>query len=120
EAHRGLVGYLASLSDQVVEIHHAAPADNAWLAILRTAQNLHPGAEIAAYSDTGGIANGAMLRVTDVAKALEQFPVAPGARGECVLEVDDAVLPANARALRVVARDGRLEVSAARGGGHVP
>ena len=61
-----------------------------------------------------------MLRVTDVAKALEQFPVAPGARGECVLEVDDAVLPANARALRVVARDGRLEVSAARGGGHVP
>ena len=30
EAHRGLVGYLASLSDQVAEIHIIAPGDNAW------------------------------------------------------------------------------------------
>jgi len=110
EAHRGLVGYLASLADQVQEIHHATPADNLWLATLRTAQNLRPGAEIGVLLDTGGVAHGAMLRVTDVKAGLERFPVAPLARGEVVLDVDDPVLPPNARAWRVVARDGRLSV----------
>lgn len=112
QAHRGLVGYLASLADQVIEIHHAAPADNAWPMLLKTAQNLRPGAEIGVFSDTGGMANGMMLRVTDVKAGLECLPVAGTARGEFALEVDDAVLPANARAWRVVARDGRLTVSA--------
>jgi hypothetical protein len=37
--------------------------------------------------------------------------VAPHARGEVVLEVEDAVLPANARAWRVTAREGRLLVA---------
>ena len=121
EAHRGLVGHLASLSDQVVEIHHAAPADNAWLAILKTAQNLRPGAEIAVFSDTGGVANGAMLRITDVEKALQSLPVAPDARGEIVLDVHDDVIAGNARTWRVVARDGRLAVSAAsRAGARLP
>ena len=109
-AHRALVGHLASLADQVNEIQFAAPADNAWLAQLRTAQNLHPAAEISLFGDTGGVANGLMLRVTDVKLALETMPVAPWARGEVLLEVDDAVLPANARPLRVSARDGRLKL----------
>jgi predicted acetyltransferase len=113
EAHRGLVGYLAALRDQVVEIHYAAPGDNAWLALLHTAQNLHPGVEMGLMSDTGGVAHGAMLRVTDVKMALEQLPVAPSARGEVVLEVDDPVLTPNARAYRVSAREGRLKVSPA-------
>jgi predicted acetyltransferase len=107
-AHRGLVGYLASLADQVNEIHHAAPADGGWLAILKSAQNLRPGAEIAAYSDSGGIANGAMLRVNDVKLALDGFPIWPGARGETALEVDDAVLPQNSRIYRLRASEGRL------------
>jgi predicted acetyltransferase len=118
EAHRGLVGHLASLADQVEEIHYAAPADNAWLSILETAQNLRPGAEIATFSDTGGVADGAMLRITDVKAALERLPVAAGARGEVALEVEDTILPANARVWRVAARDGRMSVrpDAARGG----
>ncbi|HVP14579.1 MAG TPA: GNAT family N-acetyltransferase [Terriglobales bacterium] len=110
EAHRGLVGYLGSLADQVQEIHHSAPGDNAWLATLLTAQNLRPGPEIGMMLDSGGVAHGAMLRVTDVKTALESFPIAPHARGEVVLEVDDPVLPLNARAWRVSVRDGRLRV----------
>ena len=116
-ARRGLVGYLASLADQVSEIHHAAPADNLWLATLRTAQNLRPGAEIGVLLDTGGVAHGAMLRVTDVKAALEALPVAPRSRGEVVLEVDDPVLPQNALAWRVTARAGRLSVAPALRGG---
>src|SRR6185369_6423249 len=56
EAHRGLLGHLASLRDQVEEIHHAACSDGAWATLLRTAQNLRPGAEIGPYNDTGGFA----------------------------------------------------------------
>jgi predicted acetyltransferase len=111
EAHRGLVGHLASLADQVEEIHYAAPADNAWLSLLKTAQNLRPGAEIAAYLDSGGVADGAMFRITDVKAALEMLPVAKAARGEVALEVVDPVLAQNARTYRVVARDGRLRVA---------
>lgn len=110
-AHRALMGHLASLADQVQEIQFASPADGAWLSQLRTAQNLHPTAEISLFADTGGVANGLMLRFTDVKLALESFPVAAGARGEIVLEVDDPVLPGNARPLRLVARDGRFKVS---------
>ena len=118
----GLVGHLASLADQVTEIHHAAPADNLWLATLRTAQNLRPGAEMGVLLDTGGVAHGAMLRVTDVKAALEALPVAPRARGEVVLSVEDAVLPQNAIAWRVTARAGRLSVApaTARGGRGTP
>lgn len=110
EAHRGLVGHLASLADQVNEIHFAAPSDNAWLLTFKTAQNLRPGAEIGIVLDTGNVANGAMLRVNDVKLALETLPVSPLARGEVVLEVEDSVIPLNARAYRISARDGRLKV----------
>jgi predicted acetyltransferase len=121
EAHRGLVGHLASLADQVQEIQFASPADNAWLALFVTAQNLHPGADIPFFADTGGVANGLMLRVTDVRLALETLPVTSGARGEILLEVDDPVLPANARPVRVSARDGRLKLGPeARGRTRMP
>jgi predicted acetyltransferase len=115
EAHRGLVGHLASLADQVEEIHYAAPADNVWLTTLKTAQNLRPGAEIAAFLDTGGAATGAMFRITDVKAALEMLPIPASARGELAIEVDDPVLTQNARTYRVVARDGRLRVAPYRG-----
>jgi len=110
EAHRGLAGYLASLSDQVAEIHLIAPGDNAWTALLSTSQNLRPGLELSVYHDTGNVVNGMMLRLNDVKAALERLPVASHARGEIVLEVEDGVLPANARAWRVRASDGRLSV----------
>jgi predicted acetyltransferase len=110
EAHRGLVGHLASLADQVQEIQYAAPGDHAWLALLNTPQNLRPGPEIGLVSDAGNVAHGAMLRLTDVKLALETLPVAPQARGEIVLEVEDAVIPSNARPYRVSAREGRLKV----------
>jgi len=115
EAHRALVGHLASLADQVEEIHYAAPADNTWLSLLKTAQNLRPGAEIAAYLDSGGVANGAMFRITEVKAALEMLPIAREARGEIALEVEDPVLPQNARTYRVSAREGRLRVAPYRG-----
>jgi hypothetical protein len=51
-----------------------------------------------------------MLRVTDVKAALEMWPVSPSARGEIVIEVEDTLLPANARPLKVSAREGRLKV----------
>lgn len=110
EAHRGLVGYLASLSDQVQEIQFVAPGDGVWLNQLRTAQNLRPGPELGLVHDTGNVANGAMLRLTDVKLGLECMPVAPTARGEVLLGVDDAVLPVNTRTYRVSAREGRLTV----------
>jgi len=120
-AHRGLVGHLASLADQVQEIQFASPADNAWLALLATAQNLHPAADIPFFADTGGVANGLMLRITDVRLALETLPVVSGARGEILLEVDDPILPANARPVRVSARDGRLKLGLeARGRTRLP
>jgi hypothetical protein len=69
-------------------------------------------------NDTGNVGAGAMLRLTDVKLALETLPVSPHARGEVVLEIDDPVLPANSRAYRVSAREGRLKVrpDAARSG----
>jgi predicted acetyltransferase len=111
EAHRGLVGYLRSLSDQVQEIHYAAPGDNGWLAMLKTSQNLRPGAEIGLFHDTGNVAHGVMLRLTDPKLALESLPAAPGSRGELLLEVDDPVLPVNSRGYRVAVRDGKFKVT---------
>lgn len=115
DAHRGLVGYLASLSDQVKELHLAAPADNAWLATLRTGETLRPGEALSLLTETGHVANGMMLRITDVKAALESLPLPPGARGEVVLEVRDDVLTANARTWRVVAKEGRLAVGGETG-----
>ncbi len=116
EAHRGLVGHLASLRDQYEEIHVAVPGDAAWLALCRNAQNLHPGSEIGAYHDAGNVAQGARLRLVDVKSALETLPVARDAKGEILLEVSDPVLPANARTWRVTAHGGRLRVAAAARG----
>jgi hypothetical protein len=52
-----------------------------------------------------------MFRLCDVKGALEMLPIASNGRGEVALEVEDRVLPQNARAYRVVARDGRLRVA---------
>jgi len=112
EAHRGLVGHLASLADQVNEIHFAAPGDTSWPLLFETPQNLRPGPEIGLMADTGNLGAGLMLRVVDVKLALEAFPVAESGRGEIVLEVNDEVIPQNARAYRVSAREGRLKVGA--------
>lgn len=113
EAHRGLIGHLAGLADQVEEIHVATRADHVWAALLRDPRNLHPGAEIGAFRDTGNLAHGALLRVVDVKAALESLPLATHARGELRLELADPVLPANARAWRVRSDDGRLVVAPA-------
>ncbi len=110
EAHRGLTGHLATLADQVQEIQYAAPAEHTWLAQLRTGQNLRPGSEIAVFTDTGNVANGLMLRLTDVKAALEMWPLSTQARGEIAIEVDDPQLPANARPLVVSAKEGRMKV----------
>jgi len=110
DAHAGLVGHLASLADQVNEIHYGAPADYTWPLLLKTPQNLRPGAEIGLLADAGNLGTGAMLRLVDVKLALERLPVSSQAKGEVVLEVEDAIIPQNARGYRVGARDGRLKV----------
>ncbi|NOT35065.1 MAG: GNAT family N-acetyltransferase [Candidatus Eisenbacteria bacterium] len=121
EAHRGLIGHLATLRDQVEEIHLAAPARNAWPHLLRDAQNLHPGSEIGAYHDTGNLAHGAYLRLVDVKAALEALPIATGTRGELTLEVEDALLPSNARVWRVKSDGGaRLAVTPSRAAAPAP
>jgi len=109
-AHRGLIGYLASLADQVNEIQYVAPADHGWLQLMRSAQNLRPGADISVYSDTGNVANGMMLRVSDVKLGLEEFPVRASARGEVALEIDDPIVPQNSKIWRVRASEGRMAV----------
>jgi predicted acetyltransferase len=98
EAHRGLVSHVASLADQVEEVQLAAPANHGWAWLLKSAQNLHPGSEIDAYRDTGNLGLGCQLRLVDVKAALELLPVVPGTRGSLRLEVEDPVLPPNARA----------------------
>ena len=110
EAHRGLVGHLASLADQVSEVQITVPSDQAWPLLLKTPQNLHAGADAILMSDTGNVGHGLMLRVLDVKQALESLPVSPQARGELVLEVVDDLVPPNARDWRVSAREGRLKV----------
>jgi predicted acetyltransferase len=117
-AHRGLIGHLASLADQVEEIHIATRADHIWPALLRDPHNLQPGSEIGAFRDTGNLAHGALLRIVDVKAALEAIPVATLARGELTLELDDPVLPANSRTWRLHSDGaGRLAVTPARGRG---
>jgi predicted acetyltransferase len=113
-AHRGLMGHLASLADQVEELHIATRADHVWPALLRDPHNLQPGSEIGAFRDTGNLAHGALIRLVDVKAALEAIPVATLARGELMLELDDPVLPVNTRTWRVHSDGGgRLAVTPA-------
>jgi len=117
EAHRGLAGYLHGLRDQAVEVVMAAPADAPWTAELADAANLRGEMKLGVLRSAGHAGYGAMLRVLDVRAALEQLPVAESARGELVLEVRDAMLPANAGAWHVEAREGRLRVRPAGAAG---
>jgi len=109
-AHRGLWGYLHALRDQAVEVVTSAPGDELWPSVIADAHNLRGELKLSVLRSTGHLGYGAMLRLVDVKGALESLPVAPNARGEVTLEVGDALLPTNARAWRVHARDGRLLV----------
>ena len=120
-AHRGLWGYLSSLRDQAVEVVASLPGDDLWPTVLGDARNVSGEFKLSVIRSTGHLGYGAMLRLVDVKGALEVLPVAPAARGELTLAVDDPVLPTNAREWRVQARDGRLLVRPARaGGGSLP
>lgn len=109
-AHRGLWGYLNSLRDQAVEVVAALPGDDLWPTVLLDAQNLRGELKLGVHRSTGHLGYGAMLRLLDVKAALEALPVSTHARGELAIEVQDDVLPQNARAWRVTAREGRLTV----------
>ena len=110
EAHRGLAGYLNAQRDQAVEVVMAAAADAGWTGELADAANLRGELKLGVLRSAGHAGYGAMLRVLDVKSALEQLPVAPDATGDVVLEVSDPMLPANAGAWRLSAREGGLEV----------
>ena len=112
DAHRGLTGYLHGLRDQAAEVVFTAPSDAPWAATLADAANLRGDMKLGVIRTTGHVGYGAMLRLLDVKSALESLPVSPQARGDVVIDVRDAVLPANERAWRVHARDGQLSVRA--------
>ncbi len=119
-AYRGLWGYLHAQRDQAIEVVCALPGDELWPTIAGDAQNLRGELKLGVQRTTGHLGYGAMLRLVDVKAALEALPVSPLARGELTLDVPDDVLPQNARAWRVSAREGRLTVKpepAARAGG---
>ncbi len=116
-AHRGLWGHLHALRDQAVEIVASMPGDELWPAVLSDASNVNGEFKLGVIRSTGHLGYGAMLRLVDVKGALEVLPIAPHARGEVTLEVDDPLLPHNARAWRVSARDGRLQVRPERAHG---
>jgi predicted acetyltransferase len=115
EAHRGLTGYLHAQRDQAVEVVLAAAADAAWATQLADAANLRGEMKLGVLRTAGHAGYGAMLRVLDVKAALEQLPVDPAAAGDVLLEVRDAVLPANAGPWRLKALGGGLEVRAESG-----
>jgi predicted acetyltransferase len=115
EALQGLAGYLASLADQVAEVHIVAPSDNALLAMLRNAKSTRAGVDLGNFSHAGGLHTGAMLRLVDVKAALEQRPPGGNGRGEIALEVEDDVLAHNARSFGLTVREGRFQVSAEPG-----
>jgi len=115
-AHRGLWGHLNALRDQAVEIIASVPGDESWATVLADAKNVNGEFKLGVVRSTGHLGYGAMLRLVDVKGALEVLPVAPTARGEVTLAVDDDVVPQNAREWRVTAREGRLLVRPERPG----
>jgi len=118
EAHRGLAGYLNSQRDQAAEVVLAVAADAGWTSLLADAANLRGEMKLGVLRSTGHAGYGAMLRVLDVKAALGQLPVDPGARGDVLLEVRDAMLPANDGPWRLSAREGGLEVRAEAANAH--
>ncbi len=115
-AYRGLWGYLHAQRDQAVEIVTAVPGDSLWLTRLADAVNLRGELKLGVHRSAGHLGYGVMLRLVDLKAALEALPLAPGARGELTLDVTDPVLPQNARAWRVQAREGRMLVRPERPG----
>lgn len=109
-AHRGLWGHLNAQRDQAIEIVTAVPGDSLWLVQATDAANQRGELKLGVHRSAGHIGYGAMLRLVDLKAALESMPLAPHARGELTLDVADPVLPQNARAWRLVARDGKLHV----------
>ncbi len=117
-AHRGLWGHLHALRDQAIEVVACVPGDSLWLTQIADAGNLRGELKLGVHRSAGHLGYGAMLRLVDVKGALEAMPLAPHARGELALEVSDPLLPQNARAWRLTARDGRLNVRPERAGGN--
>ncbi len=115
EAQQGLVGHIASLADQVTEVHLLAPSDNSVLSLLKAADPTHETVDLGGFSSVGSLHSGAMLRLVDVKAALEIRPAAGNGRGEISLEVEDEILPQNARAFGVSVRDGRFQIKGEAG-----
>jgi predicted acetyltransferase len=111
EAQRGLLGFLASLSDQVAEVHLAVPPDGVLLSMLRSSQVIAPRADLGAYSEAASLHTGAMLRLVDVKAALELRPPGANGRGEIHLEVEDELLTQNARSYGLSVKEGRFQVN---------
>jgi predicted acetyltransferase len=109
---RGLLGYIAALRDQFVEVACVTAADERLELRLRNPRERGAikGSILKLYGPT--VLWGAMARVLDVEKALRARPSYNGATGNVWLAVSDEQLPDNTRPLEVAFDEGRISVTA--------
>jgi hypothetical protein len=112
-ARRGLLGWLASLADEIGTVELFTSCDRPLIPFLRDPARQGPGVELYDYSQTGYLGWGAMARITHLERALG-LRSGRGARGGVTVELTDPHLAANEEPVTVTFTGKGAKIARAR------
>ncbi|MBL8148386.1 MAG: sterol carrier protein domain-containing protein [Blastocatellia bacterium] len=111
-AYQGLMGFISSLSDQITEVIYCAHPDEGFHFLLKNPRDCNdPLIDNGMLSRTGYYSVSYMMRVLDVAGALNARPNYNGVTGKVIFEIIDPQLEGNNRNFCLELLNGKPTVS---------
>ncbi len=110
KAYRGLWGFLASLTEQVVKVKYLAPADEPVFDVLiepRETEFKRPFFEFKSYAS---ICSGFMMRIINLEEALKLLTNANAPDGEIAISINDEFIPENNFTFKLTVKNKNVQI----------
>jgi predicted acetyltransferase len=111
ESYQGLLGFLATISDQVAVIRYWAQVEEAFHYLLKDPRNVEKPMLGGLVSKTGNYGLSYMLRVLHIEETLKSRTNYNNVTGTVTLEIEDEQIPENNGTFQLTFLNGKIEVS---------
>jgi len=110
EAYRGLWGFLASLTEQVVKIKYLAPPDEPLFDVLIEPREREFKRPFFEYKSFASICSGFMMRIINLEEALKLLKIANAPNFETSISIKDDLIPENNFTFKIIVEDRNINI----------
>ncbi len=110
EAYRGIWGFLASLTEQVVKIKYLAPPDEPLFDVLIEPREREFKRPFFEYKSLASICSGFMMRIINLEEALKLLKTANAPDFETSISIKDDLIPENNFTFKIIVEDRNINI----------